>query len=167
MPIDAAVAERLGTRLRNRGETIAVAESCTGGLVGTTLTDPPGASDFFAGGVISYVNRTKRHLLAISSEALDRHGAVSAPVAMEMAQHVRDETGADWGVSTTGFAGPEGGSPDAPVGTVFVGVAGAGRGHEPPSTTVDDHRFDGSRAAVRERATTAAIEAALDAVESG
>jgi nicotinamide-nucleotide amidase len=165
MTADATAAERLGSRLRDRGETIAVAESCTGGLVGSTLTDPPGASDYFAGGIISYVNRTKRQLLAISSEALDQQGAVSAPVAREMAQHVRDETGADWGVSTTGYAGPEGGAPDAPVGTVFVGVASAGSDGDPPDTTVDRHQFDGTRTVVRERATAAALEAVTAALD--
>jgi nicotinamide-nucleotide amidase len=159
-------AERLGEGLRERGETIAVAESCTGGLVGSTLTDPPGASGYFAGGIISYVNRTKRQLLAISSEALDRHGAVSEPVARAMAQHVRDETGADWGVSTTGYAGPAGGAADATVGTVYVGVASAGSERDSPDTTVGRHQFDGSRAAVRERATAAAIEAVAAALEA-
>lgn len=160
---DAPVAERLGTALAERDETIAVAESCTGGSLGSTITGVPGASEYFVGGVISYTDRTKQRLLAVTRESLDEFGPVSEPVAREMAQHVRDEAAADWGVSTTGYAGPDGGSSDEPVGTVYVGVAFAGSAaDEDPSVTVERHRFDGTRREVRERVTDRALASTLE-----
>lgn len=132
MDDDAAVEARIGAVLRDRGETLAVAESCTGGLVGSLVTDVAGASDYFVGGVITYTNRSKRGTLAVARESLERHGAVSKPVAAEMARHVRDEAGATWGLSTTGYADPSGGSQTEPPGTVYVGVAYAGSGTDEP-----------------------------------
>ena len=111
-------------RLGQAGQTLSVAESCTGGGLGAELTAVPGASSVMLGGVISYANAVKRDLLAVSSELLEQHGAVSAPVAEAMALGVRRLTGSDWALSVTGIAGPDGGTPDKPVGLVFVGVAG-------------------------------------------
>ncbi len=120
------VENRLGKALQTQRETIAVAESCTGGLVGSLITDVAGSSDYFIGGIISYMNQTKRQSLAVSRESLERYGAVSKPVAREMAQHVRDETNATWSVSTTGYAGAATDSGSVPAGSVFIGIAHAG-----------------------------------------
>jgi nicotinamide-nucleotide amidase len=158
-------AVRLGDALGERGETLAVAESCTGGLLGSTITGVAGSSDYFVGGVISYTERTKRQLLAVSRESLERHGAVSETVASAMARHIRDETGASWGVSTTGYAGPTSGDPDTPVGTVYIGIAYAGDGRD-PYATVEHHRFEGDRATVKERIVERALRAALAEIES-
>ncbi len=111
-------------RLGQAGQTLSVAESCTGGGLGAELTAVPGASSVMLGGVISYANAVKRDLLAVPSELLEQHGAVSAPVAEAMALGVRRLTGSDWALSVTGIAGPDGGTPHKPVGLVFVGVAG-------------------------------------------
>ena len=111
-------------RLGQAGQTLSVAESCTGGGLGAALTAVPGASSVMLGGVISYANAVKRDLLSVPAELLERHGAVSAPVAEAMALGVRRLTGSDWALSVTGIAGPDGGTPDKPVGLVFVGVAG-------------------------------------------
>ena len=167
METDAPVAERLGERLRERGETLAVAESCTGGLLGSTITNVAGASDYFVGGVISYMNRTKLAFLAVSREALDRHGAVSRPVAREMAQHVRDEAGVDWALSTTGFAGAAPDSSDDPAGTVYVGVACASdRADGGAFSVVERHQFDGTRHEVKAQIVERALESLLAQVRS-
>ena len=111
-------------RLGQASQTLSVAESCTGGGLGAQLTEVPGASSVMLGGVISYANAIKRDLLAVSEQLLEQHGAVSAPVAEAMALGVRRLTGSDWALSVTGIAGPDGGTPEKPVGLVFVAVAG-------------------------------------------
>ena len=110
--------------LSSARQTVAVAESCTGGLVAKLLTDVPGASSVFMGGVVAYANKVKEDSLSVSSEVLEAHGAVSEPVARMMAEGAQKRCSATWGVSTTGVAGPGGGSPDKPVGTVWIGCAG-------------------------------------------
>ncbi|KEF41821.1 MAG: damage-inducible protein CinA [Cyanobium sp. CACIAM 14] len=110
--------------LRRRGETLAVAESCTGGRLGAALAAVPGASEVFLGGVIAYANAVKQGLLGVPHDLLACHGAVSDPVAEAMAGGVRRVTGADWGVAVTGIAGPGGGSDAKPVGLVHIAVAG-------------------------------------------
>ncbi|MFC6951544.1 nicotinamide-nucleotide amidohydrolase family protein [Halorubellus litoreus] len=157
--------QRVGTALRERDATVAVAESCTGGLVGARVTAVPGASDYFEQGVVAYAYGAKEQRLGVSREALDEHGAVSAPVAREMAQGVRDTADATWGVATTGVAGPSGGTPETPVGTVYVGVAYAAPwGSGESFATADRYQFDGDRTTVRERTVDAALDALLDAV---
>ena len=111
-------------RLRQRGETLAVAESCSGGGLGAALTAVPGASDVFLGGVIAYANAVKEGLLGVPPELLAEHGAVSDPVAIAMAEGVRHRIGSDWALSLTGIAGPGGGSAAKPVGLVHLGLAG-------------------------------------------
>jgi len=111
-------------RLRQRGETLAVAESCTGGGIGAALAAVPGASDVWLGGVIAYANRIKQHLLGVPGPLLERHGAVSEPVALAMAEGARDRLGATWAIAVTGVAGPGGGSAEKPVGLVHIALAG-------------------------------------------
>ena len=111
-------------RLRGRGETLAVAESCTGGGVGAALAAVPGASEVFLGGVIAYANALKQGLLGVPQQLLAEHGAVSDPVAMAMAEGAQRQTGADWAVAVSGIAGPGGGSAQKPVGLVHIAVAG-------------------------------------------
>jgi nicotinamide-nucleotide amidase len=161
-----AVEARVGDALRERGHTVAVAESLTGGLVGSRLTDVPGSSDYFDRAVVTYSNDAKLEELAVSREALDAHGAVSAPVAREMAQGVRDTAGTTWGVSTTGIAGPGGGTDEKPVGLVFVGVAYAAPwGTEESFARVERYVFDGDRHEVKEASVTRALEDLLAATD--
>jgi len=141
----------LGRTLEARGLTIATAESCTGGLVGVWLTDIPGSSDYYLGGVVAYSNEAKRLLLGVEPATLAEHGAVSASVARAMADGVRRSLGADLGISLTGIAGPGGGSPAKPVGLVFIGLA------RTEGVSATRHLFHGDRGTVR----TAAAEAAL------
>ncbi|WP_251342508.1 CinA family protein [Haloplanus halophilus] len=165
-PAEDAAERRLGRRLRDRDETVAVAESLTGGLVGSRLTDVPGSSDYFDRGVVAYSNDAKLDALGVSRESLDAHGAVSAPVAREMARGVRDIAGTDWGVSTTGIAGPAGGTEEKPVGLVFVGVAHAAPwGSGDSFVRAERHVFDGDRWAVKRESTRAALDALLDALD--
>ena len=113
--------------LRADGETLATAESCTGGLISKRLTDISGASDVYLGGAVTYANEAKVKILGVSEDDLKAHGAVSEPVARQLAEGVRALLGADYGISVTGIAGPTGGSEEKPVGTVFVGVASKNR----------------------------------------
>jgi nicotinamide-nucleotide amidase len=119
----------LGRLLAERGKTLAVAESCSGGLLAQRISAVPGASRYFRGGVVAYANDAKRDLLGVAEALLAEHGAVSAPVARAMAEGARARLGADLAVSTTGISGPDGGTPEKPVGLVFVGFADA-RGSE-------------------------------------
>ena len=114
-----------GNALRERHATVAVAESCTGGLVASRITDVSGASEYMLGGVVAYANEVKQRLLGVPGEVLAEHGAVSEPTARAMAAGVRELYGADYGVATTGIAGPTGGTEDKPVGLVYVAVADA------------------------------------------
>lgn len=155
---DPPIEERVADALTERGETVTVAESCTGGLVGTLLTAVPGSSTYFDRSYVTYAYDAKRDVLAINRETLDEHGAVSEPVARGMARAARDLGDTDWGVATTGIAGPTGGTPETPVGTVFVGVAWAAPWESGDSgVVVERHEFDGDRAAVRERMARAAL----------
>lgn len=123
---DEGMEETVGTLLRARGTTIATAESCTGGLIGHRLTDVPGSSAYYLLGVAAYSNEAKKAILGVRAASLDAHGAVSGPVAEEMAEGARRAGGTDLGLSTTGVAGPGGGSDEKPVGTVYVGLAWEG-----------------------------------------
>jgi nicotinamide-nucleotide amidase len=110
--------------LAQRGKTLAVAESCTGGRLASRVTDVPGASAVFLGGLITYANRLKEQFVGVRSETLAAHGAVSEVTAREMAEGARSKTGADFALAITGIAGPDGGTPDKPVGSVFIALAG-------------------------------------------
>ena len=145
------LAGALGAALRARGETLALAESCTGGLAGSLVTAEAGASDWFRGGVMSYANEAKRDLCGVSAAALERHGAVSREVASQLAAGAARALGAHWAASITGVAGPSGGSEAKPVGTVFIGL------HGPAFDSVRRFRFPGERAVVRDRAAKTAL----------
>ncbi|GAA1481378.1 hypothetical protein GCM10009624_18180 [Gordonia sinesedis] len=141
------------------GRRIATAESCTGGLIAARLTDRAGSSEYVMGGVVSYSNDAKTDLLDVPAHLIDEHGAVSEAVAAAMADGAAARFGADIAVSTTGIAGPGGGTPLKPVGTVCFGVAVAGE----PTRTWTRH-LPGGRAAVRDRATTIAMHLVADAL---
>lgn len=137
--------------LRGRGETLAVAESCTGGLLGARITARPGSSDYFLGGAVTYADQAKIDLLGVPAEMLARHGAVSAEVARAMAEGARLALRADHALSITGVAGPDGGTREKPVGLVFIGCAG------PDGTEVRESSFPGDRDSVRLFAATTAL----------
>ncbi|MFC3478472.1 CinA family protein [Halobacterium litoreum] len=163
---DPPIEETLGDALREAGHTIATAESCTGGLIGSLLTDVPGSSDYFDRSLVTYTYDAKLDS-GVSREALDEHGAVSEPVAREMAQAARDRAGATWGVATTGIAGPSGGTEEKPVGTVYIGVAYAGDwGTGESYTTVERREFDGDRLAIKEQIARGALRAAASELET-
>jgi nicotinamide-nucleotide amidase len=134
------LASVVGKCLQKYKQTIAVAESCTGGGLGQMLTEVSGSSAYFLGGVISYSNDVKATLLNVSRADLAEYGAVSAIVAEQMALGVQAQTNSDWGVSVTGIAGPNGGTPDKPVGLVYIGIAAPDR-----SVVAIEHRFSPSR----------------------
>ena len=134
-----SLAEVVLQQLRLRGQTVAVAESCTGGGLGAALAAVPGASDVFLGGVIAYANGVKQGLLGVPAELLQARGAVSDPVAQSMAEGARRVTGADWGLAITGVAGPGGGSDEKPVGLVHLAIAG------PDGCSSEGVRFGTSR----------------------
>lgn len=142
----------VGQMLRERGLTLAVAESCTGGLLGGRLTGVPGSSDYFLGGVISYANRLKEDLLGVRASTLAADGAVSEAAAREMAEGARQRCGAQLAVSITGIAGPDGGTDEKPVGLVYLGLARDGA-----ETRVVRHLFWGDRVTVRARAVQEAL----------
>jgi nicotinamide-nucleotide amidase len=145
---------------RSRGATLALAESCTGGMVTAALTDVPGASDVLLGGVVSYANSVKARVLGVPEDLLARFGAVSEQVARAMADGVRDLTGATHTVAISGIAGPAGGSADKPVGTVWFALA------TPEGTTAFLRTFGGDRHAVRERSTVTALDTLRRALDS-
>lgn len=123
---DDTLASVVGNLLRSSGETLSIAESCTGGGLGQMLTEIPGSSDYFWGGVIAYDNSVKIGLLGVNPEDLEKFGAVSAIVAEQMAAGVKNRLSTTWGLSITGIAGPTGGTETKPVGLVYIGLAGPG-----------------------------------------
>ena len=128
---------------REKGLSLALAESCTGGMIAETITNVAGASDIFYGSAVTYVNSAKEHILGVARETLEKHGAVSSECAEEMACGARRVYGADVAMSVTGIAGPGGGSEAKPVGTVWFGLA------TKDGAETFRRRFDGDRAAVR------------------
>lgn len=149
----------VGEVLADRGEYVATAESCTGGLIGSLLTDIPGASDYFDRTIVTYSYDAKLEDLGVPREILDAEGAVSEPVAEQMARGVRDHAGVTWGVATTGIAGPEGGSEGKPVGTVYIGVARAADwGTGDSWCSVERYVFDGSRTEIKRQIAVQALE---------
>ncbi len=156
---DGDVAVALVDALRASGRTVAVAESCTGGLLGARITAVPGASEVFLGGVIAYADEVKVRQVGVSQASLERHGAVSEAVARELAEGVARRFGSDAGIGITGVAGPGGGSPEKPVGTVWIGVSLDG------GVEARLARFPGGRGEIRERAAQSALTHLLRRVE--
>ena len=155
-----ALAERLQGLCLGRGLTVALAESCTGGLVAATITEVAGSSGYFLGGVVSYSNEAKAGLLEVPQAALDAHGAVSAQVAKQMATGAQARFGATLAASVTGVAGPDGGSPEKPVGLTYVGLA------DGAAVQVRRFTFGADRAGNREAAARAALEWLIEAAET-
>jgi nicotinamide-nucleotide amidase len=142
----------IGERLREKGWTLSVAESCTGGLINDRITNVPGSSDYFEGGMVTYSNESKARHLGIPLDYIKRYGAVSPQVARKMAQGVRKAFGTNFGLSTTGVAGPTGGTKRAPIGRVFIGLANGRR------TLVWKEDLKGSRIQIKRKATEKALQ---------
>ena len=132
--------------------SIAIAESCTGGRLGDRITNRPGSSTYFIGGIVAYDNRIKEEFLGVRQATLSSFGAVSAETAIEMAAGIRERFGSEIGLSITGTAGPAGGTAAKPVGTVFIGMAVAGK------VSVREHHFSGSRDEIKEKSVSEAIK---------
>jgi nicotinamide-nucleotide amidase len=144
--------QAVGETLRGRGETLALAESCTGGLIAKRVTDVPGASSWFLGGVVSYANEAKTNLLGVAAATLEAHGAVSEETAREMAAGARERFGATYALAVTGIAGPSGGTAEKPVGTTCFALAEGGR------TTSEQVYLADGRGRVRLRASQHALD---------
>jgi len=142
----------IGDLLRKRGWTLSIAESCTGGLVCDRITDVSGSSDYFMGGMVNYSNESKAKLLGIPLDYIRKYGAVSPQVARKMAQGVRKTFGTTFGLSTTGVAGPTGGTKRSPVGRVFIGLA-TGR-----NVWVKKEDLTGSRREIKRKATKKGLQ---------
>jgi PncC family amidohydrolase len=152
------LAERLQAACVAQGLRVITVESCTGGLVGYAITAIPGSSAYYLGGMITYADDVKRDLAGVPAEILEAHGAVSAQVAIAMADGARARMGADVAVSVTGVAGPDGGSDAKPVGLTYVGVADAS------GTDVRRHQWTGDRASNQLDSAAAALELVLERV---
>lgn len=142
----------IGAELKQRELTVAVAESCTGGLIAKMLTDQPGASAYFKEGMVTYTNDSKMKRLGVHKETLQKNGAVSKQTASEMARGLRFRAGVTYALSVTGIAGPDGATPQKPVGLVYIGCAG------PKRTIVKEFKFQGERKWIRHRAALMALE---------
>jgi len=156
-----ALAARLGTALVARGAQVGTAESCTGGWIAKVMTDVPGSSRWFGAGLVSYSNQAKAELLGVPTELLAQHGAVSEPVVAAMAAGCLARTGADFVVAVSGVAGPDGGTPERPVGTVWFAFGQAGQ------IGAECRRFTGSREAVRRQTVAYALSGLLARVPAG
>jgi nicotinamide-nucleotide amidase len=141
----------IGQLLRENKLTLSTAESCSGGLLGSAITDEAGSSDYYLGGVVSYSNSAKETLIGVKKESLIEFGAVSKTVAEEMAEGVKRTLGADLALATTGIAGPGGGSEEKPVGLVYIALA------SPERTEVKKCTFNGSRKSIREMTVETAL----------
>ena len=139
-------------KLRNKGLTISVAESCTGGLIGNLLTNTPGSSNYFMGGLMVYSNQSKMDLLNVSQEVIEKNGAVSDITVREMTEGVKKRIGTDIGLAVTGIAGPEGGSREKPVGTVFIGLS------TDRETFTGKYRFWGTRKQIKKNTAMMALD---------
>ena len=152
-------AEVLVSLLRSRGKTMSTAESCTGGLIGASVTDIPGASEVYLGGIVSYSNDAKESILGVAHDTLSENGAVSEQTARQMAEGAVRVFGSDYSVAVTGIAGPGGATETKPVGLVYISVA------DGPRTVVTRNVFKGDRQAVRESTVREACSLLIDMVE--
>ena len=155
MDIDAII-----STLTERGYSVATAESCTGGMIASSIVDVPGASDCFNEGYVTYSNEAKMKNLGVKDSTLTAHGAVSYETALEMAKGVRKKAKADFGLSSTGIAGPGGGSPKKPVGLVYIGCA-----YGDDKCIVRELHLKGDRTAVRTSAAKEALELLSECIE--
>ncbi|MDD4237162.1 MAG: nicotinamide-nucleotide amidohydrolase family protein [Desulfotomaculaceae bacterium] len=145
------IEDLVGRLLRQRGLTIALAESCTGGLIAARLTNTPGSSEYVKGGVVSYTNEIKEKLLGVPPDILEKHGAVSRETASAMAEGIRDRASSDIGLSVTGIAGPGGDTPDKPLGLVYIGLSTSS------GVLCSRYVFPGNRNGVRQGTVNAAL----------
>ncbi len=153
--------QEIGQLLSQVGQTVCTAESCTGGLIASRITDIAGSSAYMLGGVVAYSNAVKQQLLNVQEETLITHGAVSELTAREMALGARALFGADYAMSVTGIAGPSGGTDEKPVGLTYIGVAGpAGL------VIVERHIWQGDRLANKQSSATAALQLLLNTLTS-
>jgi PncC family amidohydrolase len=154
------IEEKISHLLRKSRATISLAESCTGGLIAHRITNVAGSSDYFESAVVSYSNQTKMELLRVPQSLINQHGPVSEAVARKMAEGIREGRKTTMGLATTGVAGPSGGTPGAPVGTVFIALA------TPDDTTVRRFHFTGRRIEIKKLAAEKALEMVLEYCDS-
>lgn len=152
--------EQLAVALRAKNWRIATAESCTGGLIASTITDRPGASEFYEGGFITYSNDMKIKFLNVELETIEKYGAVSPETAKAMAKGVLNNTNANVSLSVTGIAGPSGGSAEKPVGLVYIGFGLRGG-----VTQANEYHFTGTRQDIRLQAIREALKLAIEIIE--
>lgn len=150
----------IGALLQAQGLSLVTAESCTGGLVAHRITDVPGSSAYFLGGFVTYANEAKEELLGVRHETILSHGAVSEETALEMARGARQRMGADLGISTTGIAGPTGGTPEKPVGLVYVALSA------PDVELCRRHVWQGDRLANKEQSAEASLQLLLSYLQA-
>ena len=150
--IDQDVLRKVSLLLKQKKLTVATAESCTGGLIANSLTNISGSSEYFDIGIISYSNKAKIDLLDVSEDILKKYGAVSNQVAESMARGVKDKSNVDIGISTTGIAGPTGGTKDKPVGLVYIGISSQ------KNTIVKKFQFNGNRLENKEKTCNGALK---------
>jgi len=152
---------QLGKLLHERGLKLVLAESCTGGLLGSRITDVPGSSEYFLGSVVAYAYETKAALLGVSWDTLNTKGAVSRETVLEMARGIRASMKADISVAVSGIAGPGGGTPDKPVGTTWIGLVGT------DGESAQLFHFSGDREGNKVLAVDAALKLLLDYLQEG
>ena len=150
----------VGELLLQRGLWLAVAESCTGGLIGHLLTNVPGSSAYYMGSVTAYANEAKARLLGVSWDTLEKYGAVSAETVVEMARGIRLALTADIGISVSGIAGPTGGTPDKPVGTVWIGLS------TPKEEYARRYLWSGDRQAIKKQSAQAALQLLVEHLQN-
>lgn len=159
--MDQTLEARVGSALKARGWTLALGESCTGGLIAHRITEVPGSSEYFLGGVVAYSNPIKESLLQVQHETLEAVGAVSEETAQEMARGAREVMGAAVGVSVTGIAGPGGAAKGKPVGLTFISVS------TPDGEWVERHVFEGDRHANKQASAESALKLLLQVLSEG
>ena len=151
--------EEVGILLKKHKKTLALAESCTGGLIANRITNISGSSDYFGTGIVAYSDETKMKVLHVPKDILERFGAVSAETAKAMAEGVKDLAEADIAVSTTGLAGPTGATPTKPIGLVYIGLS------TPKGTKIKEFHFKGDRAEIKRKASEEALRMVRDYLE--
>jgi len=156
-PKEHILAKKVYEKLKEKGKTLATAESCTGGLIGASLTSVPGVSECYGFGVVTYANEAKEKLLGVKHETLETVGAVSPDTARQMAQGALSLSDADIAVAVTGIAGPGGGSPEKPVGLVYIGIA-----QKNAEAKAVKNIFNGNRDEVRSATVCKALELVLE-----